>query len=204
METESTGTFGGEGERSPEEIERSLAGTRAAIESTVEELGERLRPGQMAEDARSYVREKAAQSASEVWRSTLRVVRENPVPIGLLGGGIVALLAAGRGGDEGRDRYLGYRRKRSYNFLGRRRSGMSTWLEGAGERAGEVGAQMADRGAQVAERARALLETDAASRAQLQARQVRQGLETLLAEQPLLLGFAGFALGALLGRSSRS
>jgi hypothetical protein len=210
MQTETTGAFGTGGDgRSPDEIERDIAGTRAAIESTVEELGEKLKPSQMAEDASSFVREKAARTAGEAWQSVVRTVSENPIPLALLGGGLAALLAVRAGSDASRRRSFGYGR-RSGDFLdGPLASGLSAWLAGASGRAEEAGAHLVDRGAHAAARARELarplLQADGGARVQQQAQQLRESLESLLREQPLLLGVAGFALGVVFGgRSSRS
>jgi Protein of unknown function (DUF3618) len=190
-------------ERSPEEIEREIAGTRAAIETTVEELGERLRPAQIAEDARGYVREKAARGASDAWRNARQTLRDHPLPIALLGGGLVALLTfrhASNGHDASwyrGDRRRANRRRRSDDFLdGPRGSGLAAWISGAGGRANEVGAHAADRMLALTHELR---DSGVGTRAQHEAERLQRDLEKLMDERPLLAGIASFALGAFLG-----
>ena len=187
-------------QRPPEEIEREIAGTRAALESTVEELGERLRPGPMAEEARSYVKEKAARSAEDAWHGVQDTLRENPWWVILGGGGVGVLLAMRHDADGAveRRRSAWVRNGRSWSdaFLGRpSASGLSARAASAGALASDLGAQATERALALASRLR---ESGAGARAQHQLERARHDLEKRIDEQPLLLGLAGFAVGVLL------
>jgi ElaB/YqjD/DUF883 family membrane-anchored ribosome-binding protein len=199
MDPDTAAPFPGNGEpRSPEEIEREIAGTRAALETTVEELGERLRPAQIAEDARSYVREKATRGASDAWRNVRETLQANPLAFALLGGGLVALVTlrhAQNGHHEIWQRRS--RRRLADDFLdGPRVSRLASWMSDAGGRANEVGSQAAER---VLALTNELRESAAGTRAQQEAARMQSELEALTRERPLLAGVASFALGAFLG-----
>jgi hypothetical protein len=189
----------GEAERSPEQIEREIEDTRTALEATVDELGERLRPGTVAEEAGAYVRAKAARSAGEAWRSLIHVARENPVPLALLGGGFGALLAI-RIAPDGlvapvrHGLRLGTRRKQRFLDLPRTES-LRAWAAPAAERAGEVGAQATGRALAAATRLR---KSELGVRTVRQVERARSGLEEQAAALPLLLGMASFVVGAWL------
>ena len=112
LQHDSTGSTGTPGERSPEELEREIAGTRASIDTTVGELGQRLSPRQLAEDAREYVRETATRGATTAWTRISESTREHAVPIALIGSGIAWYMWSGRdeyghGRSYGRQRYSG-------------------------------------------------------------------------------------------------
>jgi len=173
--------------REPAEIERDIVETRQAIDSTVGELGQRLAPSQLVEDARTYVKESAVRGVNSVWTR----MSDNAVPLGLIGGGVVWMLASRRQGhgyaafDEEHDRY------ESGPGLGERAREVAA--SGA-ERAREVGERVRERGHELRERGAELGE-----HAQARMHRARESFDTMRAEQPLLLGIAALACGALLG-----
>lgn len=170
--------------REPAEIERDIAETRQAIDSTVGELGQRLAPSQLVEDARTYVKETAVRGVNSVWTR----MSDNAVPLGLIGGGVAWMLATRRSGN-------------GYAF------DEESYESGPGlrERASEAAASGAERAREVAERVRErsheLRERGAELGEQAQARvhRARQSLDTMRSEQPLLLGIAALACGAIVG-----
>ena len=185
----------GLGERGPEDMEREIAGTRSAVESTMGELSERLRPGQMAQDATAYVRETASRGAVEAWESLRVRVRDNPVPVAVvLGGGLVWYLMSGRE-NGGVGRYAGRGLEWADRLLKRGGVQAPGRLERAAElgrhaasRASEVGAQTAARagelGTQLAARA-SDLGGQAAERASEAGHRVREaGAELSAAPTP--------------------
>src|SRR5690606_41974167 len=91
--------------REPAEIERDIAQTREAIDSTVDELGQRRAPSQLMDDAKSYVKETAKRRANSLW-STLS---DNCIPLLLIGGGMVWMESPHRGHStfQGRSRIVG-------------------------------------------------------------------------------------------------
>jgi hypothetical protein len=215
LQHDSTATTGTTGERSPEEIEREIAGTRASIDSTVGELGQRLSPRQLADDAREYVRDTATRGASNAWTRISESTRGNAVPIALIGSGIAWYVWSGRdeygsgrsyghqryGGSreegypgegydpsvESREGFPGYSRQHAPS-TSRRVTGM---VSGLMSRTGEAARHATQRVGEGTSRL--------GSRAQGGLERARDGIGHVRREQPLLLGLAGIALGALVG-----
>jgi hypothetical protein len=186
--TEATGSKQTE-TREPAEIERDIAQTRRAIDSTVEELGERLAPSQLVDDAKSYMKETAVRQVNNMWTR----MSDNAVPLGLIGGGVVWMLASRRHHaaydndyDYGRDG----RFQREDSRHGIRETASELAASGT-ERAREVAGRIRERGADVAGRAQ--------DQVQRQAHLARETFDTMRDEQPLLLGIAALACGALIG-----
>jgi gas vesicle protein len=87
------------GSKSSAEIEREVEGTRARLTGTIEELKDRVSPGQVVEQAMDYIRGSGGQ---EFVANLGRQLRDNPLPILLIGTGIGWLMLSGRGGAEHR------------------------------------------------------------------------------------------------------
>jgi ElaB/YqjD/DUF883 family membrane-anchored ribosome-binding protein len=100
--------------RSPEEIESDIERTRADFSSTIEALQHKLTPSQMMDQAVDYALSTTPGAFSA---NLVNSVRDNPVPVALIGVGIAWLMAAGRqsGGHAQRSRYpTGTRRTTFY------------------------------------------------------------------------------------------
>ena len=83
-------------ERTSDEIERDLASTRARLDERLDSLQERLSPGQMVDEAMGYLRRTGAtDQAGEFGRNMARTARDNPIPLALVGVGLVWLMASG-------------------------------------------------------------------------------------------------------------
>lgn len=79
--------------RSPEQIERDLAAKRSRIDDTIDALQEKLSPGQLLDQGLGYLR---GGGASEFGSNLGRTVRDNPVPIALVGIGLTWLMTSGQ------------------------------------------------------------------------------------------------------------
>jgi len=77
--------------RSSEEIQRDIDGTRARVSETIGELRDRMAPSRLVDQAVDYARE---SGATDTAKQIGRTVRENPVPFIMIGAGIGWLLAA--------------------------------------------------------------------------------------------------------------
>jgi ElaB/YqjD/DUF883 family membrane-anchored ribosome-binding protein len=88
------------GERSAAEIEREVEMTRARLTGTVEELKDRVSPGQIAEQAMDWVR---GSGGKEFLGNLGTSVRDNPVPVLLIAAGIGWLAFGGRAGARSYD-----------------------------------------------------------------------------------------------------
>lgn len=77
--------------RTAAEVERDLARRRAELRDTVDEIQERLTPGELFEQAvRWYRTRPPGQGDNRLWRAAV----ENPVPVLLIGAGLVWLAAS--------------------------------------------------------------------------------------------------------------
>lgn len=74
-----------------EELERETRRTRGRLTATIEQLRVRMTPGQLIDQMIDYTRE---GPAAEFLRNLGREVRENPVPLVLIGIGVAWLMVA--------------------------------------------------------------------------------------------------------------
>jgi hypothetical protein len=80
------------GSKSAEEVQREVRESRAEVEQTLEAIQQRLSPGQIFDQAVDYMRGSGGQ---EFLRNLGATVRDNPVPMVLMGTGIAWLMLAG-------------------------------------------------------------------------------------------------------------
>ncbi len=80
------------GNRSAAEIERDVETTRARVSGTLEELREKASPGQLFEQALDYARHSGGPDFA---RNLGQSIRDNPIPVLLIGAGIGWLMMAG-------------------------------------------------------------------------------------------------------------
>lgn len=81
-------------------IERDLEHTRARLDSTLDALQQKLSPGQMVDEAMNWFKD---GSGAEFGRNLGRSVRENPIPVALIGVGLGWLMLGS--GQRREDRY---------------------------------------------------------------------------------------------------
>jgi len=87
-----------EGSAETGRIERDLEDTRARLDATLGALQQKLSPGQMVDETMSWFKE---SGGGEFGRNFGRNVRENPIPVALIGIGVGWLMLGGaRGGRE--------------------------------------------------------------------------------------------------------
>jgi Protein of unknown function (DUF3618) len=201
--------------RSPEEIQRDIERTRAEMGATIETIRQKMSPGELLDQALDYFK----HSGPSQFTSNLgETVKNNPVPVTLIGLGIGWLMLAGS-----RDRHpsqtwptssrvqdrmgaaasstadrAGQMMQGARERTGAARERMGEMTRSAQERVGEASARLGE----MAEGARYQM-GEAADRVRYQVRsqsaQVRDTFNYLRDEQPLILGVLGFALGAAFG-----
>jgi ElaB/YqjD/DUF883 family membrane-anchored ribosome-binding protein len=90
-----------EDNRRPEEIEGDIERTRAEVSSTIDAIQSKLTPGQLMDQAVSYMRTSAP---ADFGANLSNTVRDNPIPVALIGVGIAWLMMSGQRTDGMRRR----------------------------------------------------------------------------------------------------
>jgi Protein of unknown function (DUF3618) len=80
------------GSRSPAELEREVRESRADVERTLDAIQERLSPGQLVDQVAHYMRDNGGEFA----RNLGDTVRQNPVPVVLVGVGLAWMMLGSR------------------------------------------------------------------------------------------------------------
>lgn len=198
------------GERSAAEIEREVERSRARLTDTVEELKDRVSPGQVVEQTMDWLR---GSGGREFVGNIGAALRDNPVPVLLVAAGIGWLaLAAGREA-RGAGHHAAPPHGQGAGVLtaGHPRPSGAAPQDGqeAGPglaaRAAEGIGTVAEAGRRAAHRTGEALheagETvrDLGHRARRSGGAAAEGIAEALERQPLLLGAIGLAIGAALG-----
>ncbi|HET7599978.1 MAG TPA: DUF3618 domain-containing protein [Gemmatimonadales bacterium] len=204
----------GQRDRDTVEIEREIESTRARMSRDIDEIGERLRPSNLAQEAAERVKGRARRTGNNV----ADFVRENSLAVAAVGLGATWFFTQRmKGGEVSGDRmerysYTGPERRRS-GATGAVREKMHEAREAIAERAGTVG----ERGRETAERVQERVGEMAGSvkeraselggRAREQTYRARTRLERMLEENPLALvacaAVAGLAAGLLIPSTRR-
>src|SRR3712207_1154829 len=106
-----------EGSTDTRHIERELEDTRSRLDATIDALQQKLSPGQMVDQAVTYFKE---GGGVEFTHNLGRTVRDNPLPVLLIGASIAWLAVSGTTSrrDTGSGE-RGYRRGRSWSSYDR-------------------------------------------------------------------------------------
>jgi Protein of unknown function (DUF3618) len=209
----------GDTEAEIEVIEADIVETRAELGGTLGEIGDRLDPGRLADEARSKVREatvgrveEAVESAGETARGVsdmlLDTIKKNPIPAALTGIGIAWLWRnrsdggtngwqAGRH-EYGRDLYRRdlygtgrYQSSEAEGGLGQTVDGARQGAKQAGERVGETAGQLAEGAQEVA--------GNVAYGAQRTAGELGSQAQRIMNDMPLAVGVLALGAGAVVG-----
>ena len=210
----------GTGEKTPEEIELEIQQTRNRLSRDIDELGNKLSPQNLKEEAKSAIKgaaQGAVSNVSEQARRTgfrlVEVIRENPLPVIAVGAGVTWLLT-----QRSRSEFSGNRMAR-YAYTGPERRQGESWQSGSGIRSrvggtmSEVKDSVSEAASSVAERAGEFKERagdrigELGGEARRQTRRLKTNLEHAAEENPLALAIGaavvGLALGMLLPGSQR-
>jgi ElaB/YqjD/DUF883 family membrane-anchored ribosome-binding protein len=209
-----------QGDRSPEEIEREIEQTRTRMSQNIDELGDRLRPESLKQDAKEAIRNAAQDAVSNVGDQARRtgsrlvdVIRENPLPVIAVGAGVTWLLTQRSSSDISGDRMA------RYAYTGPERRQGEGWQHGSGIRERVGGAvsgvkeKVSEKASGLAGRASELASGtqervgDLRGQARLRTQRVKTNLEHTAEESPLMLAVGaavvGLALGLLLPGTER-
>ena len=210
----------GPSDKSPDEIERDIELTRNRLSRDIDELGNKLSPQNLKEEAKSAIKGAAQGAVSNVGEQARRtgsrlveVIRENPLPVIAVGAGVTWLLT-----QRSRSEVSGSRMAR-YAYTGPERRQGDGWQTGGGIRSRVGGTvsgvkdSVSDAASSVAERAGELKERagerigELGVEARQQTRRLKTNLEHAAEENPLALAIGaavvGLALGMLLPGTER-
>ena len=193
-------------DRRPEQIENEIEHTRAEVSATIDAIQSKLTPGQLMDQTLGYLR---TSLPADFGSNLSRSVRENPIPVALLGIGLAWLMMGGQQNS---------RVRRDAEYSDYDVTDADEAAEGLGARASETGARIRQRSAEMSARARdavgqmrervgATSESARARMADLGQRsragyeRARGSVHHVIDDQPLVVGAVGLAVGALLGSS---
>jgi hypothetical protein len=201
--------FRDDARKDPATLEREIDQTRADMDQTLGALERKFSPGQLLDQAMSFAKEHGGDFATNLSQS----VRENPMPALLTAVGIAWMVAS-----SNRARPF---RAYAYNddHYEPRIDDSAEFDESVIDESGNDQGVLAQAGQKVKAVAEGARQKLASSReklvgsrgavesgmrktsdtAQAQAQRVRAGFNTLLTEQPLLVGALGIAVGAAIG-----
>lgn len=175
--------------RDPEVLEQEADRARSRLEHTLEELGQRVSPGQMVDHAMRVIRENGGEFSSNLAAQ----VRNNPLPTVLALGGIVWLMASSRRPPPQPVEHAGTGRS-----IADRASSAAESVRGAAgsvqSRAHQAMSAASGAASRVAQSARS-----AGEHARSGVQSAREGFGYLSHEQPLVLGALAVAAGAVIG-----
>jgi ElaB/YqjD/DUF883 family membrane-anchored ribosome-binding protein len=199
-------------EKSPQEIEREIEQTRSRMSQDIDELGDRLRPDNLKEEAKTAIRNVAHDAVSNVGEQARRTgsrlvdaIRENPLPVIAVGAGVTWLLTKRSSSDVSGNRMARY----AYTGPDRRQGG--AWQHGSGikarvgeavggvkESVSEAASGIADKASEVASGTQERL-GELRGQARRQTERVKTNLEHVSEEKPLIVAVGAAIVGLVLG-----
>lgn len=199
----------------PGELRDDIEETRAQMSQTVDAIQERLSPSYLKEEIKDAVRESTIEARDRVQEAVMQtsqqaregfmsMIRENPLPAAAAGASLAWLLMSARrsSGRDGSNGWYGpsrYDRSRAESWrTSSPYEGGSTGSAGMTDRVQQMGSDMSERaqqmGADTQQQASELRDT-----ATDQMYRVKGRFEQMLEDNPLALGAAALAAGALVG-----
>ena len=206
-------------DQSPEQIEHEIQRTRDRMSSNIDELGDRLSPENLKQQAKEALSEKAGEvvagvgdQAREAGSQMLEFIARNPLPVAAAGLGAIWLFTLRKGNRSevsgnrmakfaytGPERRLPGERPAFARRLADRaentRQSVSDTISEAGEKASELKERVQERAGELGEAARE------------RAGDARSGLERMMRDNPLAVAggaaLIGLALGMLLPETER-
>lgn len=205
-------------DRSPEEIESDIERTRAEVSSTLDAIQQKLTPGQLIDQAVSYAR---TSLPADFGANLGNAVRDNPLPVALVGIGLAWLMASGRHADglARQRRRIAVREEmraasyssgahpdehhegaahRAASKIGEAGRDMKDKVSDLGHRIGDSTSAAANRAREMGQGARARI-GEISERSQRSYYRTKDSVSHMVEEQPLLIGALGLAVGTLLG-----
>ena len=195
-----TGSLHEDAQKDPETLEREIDHTRAQMNQTLGALERRLTPGQIVDEAVGLFREHGRDFAANLGSS----IKENPVPAILAAVGIGWLMFGPRHPSPPRSpyRHYDYYDPNYEGTVSSVRESIKNTVADAGEKVRSSAIAARDRVADSWTTSKDAVRdrmSQTASTAEAQVNRAREGFNTLLEEQPIILGALGLAVGAAIG-----
>lgn len=112
--------LGGDGAAEVAEIRADIEETRLEMGGTLNELGDRLEPSHLVEQAKENVREatigRVEETAKGVSDMVMETIKRNPIPAAITGAGLALLWKNRAGGSQNGDRYASRYPNYSYDY----------------------------------------------------------------------------------------
>ena len=187
------------------EIRADIEGTRREMGGTLNELGERLEPGHLVEQAKENVREatigRVEETAKGVSDMVMDTIKRNPIPAAMAGAGLARLWANRSPGDRRNAYGYGYQPRRAFpddsgRDLGSKVGGA---VSAVGQNVGGTAGSVADGAQQVG--------GEVIDRAGQTVQQVSWKFDSFMQANPLAVAAiaagAGAAIGSLVPETSK-
>ena len=204
--------------QNPEEIEREIGQTRDRLSRNIDELGNKLSPQNLKEEAKSAIKGAAQGAVSNVGDQARRtgsrlveVIRENPLPVIAVGAGVTWLLTQRShsevsGSRMARYAYTGHERRQGDSWQSGIRSRVGGTVSGVKDSVSEAASSVAERAGEFKDRAGERI-GDLGNEARRKTRRIKTNLRHAAEENPLALAIGaavvGLALGMLLPGTQR-
>jgi ElaB/YqjD/DUF883 family membrane-anchored ribosome-binding protein len=196
-------------DKSPEDIEREIEQTRNRMSQNIDELGDRLSPDNLKQDAKDAIRHVAQDAVSNVGEQARRtgsrlvdVIRENPLPVIAVGAGVTWLLTQRSSSDVSGNRMARYAYTGPDRRQGEGRQGIKGRIGGAvsdaKEKVSEAASGIAGRASEIASGTQERV-GDIGAQARQQTRRVKTNLEHAAEENPLMVAIGATILGLAVG-----
>ncbi len=214
----------------PDNIRENIEGTRSQMSQTIDQIQDRLSPQRLVSEAKDTVREatfgraeqvvnQATGTARSAGQGFMATMRENPIPVALVGLGLGWLFYKSRehmpGGQQSQPPYDGYYRSSGAGYggpgyrvsvdQGDQASGADRIKDKASQVAGQVTdkasqmtGQVSDQAQQIASQAQDKA-SELADQAQYQAQRAQGWLQRSWDENPLAMSALAFAAGTIVG-----
>lgn len=194
------------------EIRADIEEARVEMGGTLQELGDRLEPANLMDQAKENVREatigRVEETAKGMTDMVMETVRQNPIPAALAGAGLALLWMNRSTGDDG-GRHEGPRYSPYYGTTASYGQRPSDWREqqggggaGIGERAGEIGSQIGSRAGELGENVTGTVGQVGQNVQGAVGQGMREAnwrFDRILQNAPLALGAIALGAGAMVG-----
>jgi ElaB/YqjD/DUF883 family membrane-anchored ribosome-binding protein len=193
------------GERHPEEILAHMEHTRAEMDDTLHAIERRLTPGQLVDQGMHYLR----NSGGREFVSNLGAsVRDNPIPVTLVGVGLAWLMMRGNAPRERPTETGESLAGRASDMAASARERTSETVGSMRHKASETAGSLRNKASQTLSSVRGRYDAarsragELGQSARTQMERARSGYDRMVSEQPLALGAIGLAIGAVIAAAA--